>query len=66
MARWHNSRSMKKSDQDKDEQTKTSLRLPIKLLEQAKIRAIRERRTLQDIAIDALEAYLKTPIERER
>jgi hypothetical protein len=44
--------------------SKTTLRLPGSLLERAKIRAIKEKRTLQDITTAALEAYLKTPIAR--
>jgi len=44
--------------------TKTTLRLPTSLLERAKIRAIKEKRTLQEITAAALEAYLKTPIAR--
>ncbi len=39
---------------------KTTLRLPVDLLQRAKIRAIKERRTLQDITTAALEAYLKS------
>jgi len=45
--------------------TKTTLRLPENLLERAKIRAVKEKRTLQDITTAALEAYLKTPLVRE-
>jgi hypothetical protein len=44
--------------------TKTSLRVPENLLERAKIRAIKERRTLQDLTIAALEAYLETPLQQ--
>lgn len=45
--------------------SKTTLRLPENLIERAKIRAIKERRTFQEIATTALEAYLKTPLARE-
>jgi hypothetical protein len=45
--------------------SKTTLRLPDNLLERAKIRAVKEKRTLQDITAAALEAYLKTPLARE-
>jgi predicted DNA binding CopG/RHH family protein len=44
--------------------TKTSLRLPEDLLQRVKIRAIKEKTTLQDITIAALTAYLKTPESR--
>ncbi len=44
--------------------SKTTLRLPATLLERAKIRAIKEKRTLQEITAAALEAYLKTSIAR--
>jgi hypothetical protein len=45
--------------------SKTTLRLPDSLLERAKIRAVKEKRTLQDITTAALEAYLKMPLMRE-
>lgn len=45
--------------------SKTTLRLPENLIERAKIRAIKERRTFQEITTAALEAYLKTPLARE-
>jgi hypothetical protein len=44
---------------------KLTVRLSEGLVEKAKIRAIKERTTLQDIVTAALEAYLKTPIKRE-
>jgi hypothetical protein len=44
------------------ETAKTTLRLPASLLERAKIRAIKEHRTLQEIVADAIMAYLKTPM----
>jgi predicted DNA binding CopG/RHH family protein len=46
------------------ETTKTTLRLPASLLERAKIRAIKEHRTLQEIVADAITTYLKTPVAR--
>jgi hypothetical protein len=46
------------------ETSKTTLRLPTSLLERAKIRAIKERRTLQEIVADAITTYLKTPTAR--
>lgn len=56
---------MKNIKRETEATTKTSLRLPVSLLERAKIRAIKEGRTLQEIAADALDSYLKTPIKRE-
>jgi len=41
--------------------TKVTIRLPDQLVEKAKIRAIRERRTFQDVVGEALALYLKTP-----
>ncbi len=55
---------MKPTKPDTLPMSKTTLRLPESLIERAKIRAIKERRTLQAITADALEAYLKTPITR--
>jgi hypothetical protein len=43
---------------------KTTMRIPADLLERAKIRAIKERRTLQEVTATALEAYLRKPIVR--
>ena len=40
---------------------KTSLSLPEVLWREAKIRAMDEKRNLQDVVADALRAYLKTP-----
>lgn len=50
---------MKTKKREAEPMSKTTLRLPEKLIERAKIRAIKEKRTLQDIAMDALESYLK-------
>ena len=41
------------------EMVKTTLRLPKKLFQEAKIRAVMEERNLQDIVADALKSYLK-------
>jgi hypothetical protein len=40
---------------------KTSLSLPEDLWREAKIRAMDEKRNLQDVVADAVRAYLKTP-----
>ena len=40
---------------------KTSLSMPEELWREAKIRAMDEKRNLQDVVADALKAYLKTP-----
>jgi hypothetical protein len=40
---------------------KTSFFLPDRLWESAKARAAKERRSLGEILVDALRAYLKTP-----
>lgn len=45
---------------------KLTVRLPENLVEKAKIRAVKERTTLQDVVTVALEAYLKTPLKREK
>jgi len=44
--------------------SKVTIRLPQSLVQRAKIRAIKERRALQEITAEALEAYLKR-VERE-
>jgi len=49
-----------KDDKKKPEMTKTTLRLPKKVFQAARIRAIQEERNFQDIVSDALQAYLKT------
>jgi len=43
---------------------KLTVRLPDTLVEKAKIRAVKDKRSLQDLVHDALEAYLKTPAKR--
>lgn len=48
---------MAKADKGGD-RTKVTLRLPDALVQQAKHRAVDERRDLQDIVADALRAYL--------
>lgn len=44
---------------------KVTVRLPENLVEKAKIRAVKERTTLQEMVAAALETYLKTPLKRE-
>ena len=41
------------------ELVKTTLRLPKKLFQEAKIRAVLEERNLQELVAEALETYLK-------
>ena len=43
----------------KSEMIRTTIRLPKKLSQRARIQAVKEERTFQDITIDALKAYLK-------
>ncbi len=40
---------------------KTTMILPEELWQQAKIRAVQERRDLKDVVVDALRLYLKNP-----
>jgi hypothetical protein len=42
---------------------KTSFFLPDRLWELAKARAAKERRSLGEILVDALRAYLRTPLK---
>ena len=44
--------------------TKTTLRLSTTLLERARIRAIQEHTTLQELITEALTERLKRPIQR--
>jgi predicted DNA binding CopG/RHH family protein len=39
---------------------KLTVRLPDSLIEKAKIRAVKDKLTMQDLVADALEAYLKS------
>jgi len=41
------------------ELVKTTLRIPKKIFQQAKIWAVKEERNLQDVVTEALESYLK-------
>jgi hypothetical protein len=41
---------------------KTTLLMPATLWKQAKVRAMDERRDLRDVLLDALRAYLNTPV----
>ena len=50
----------------KREMIRTTLRLPKKIFQDAKVRAIYEERNLQDILADALEAYLKTKTKKAK
>ncbi len=42
---------------------KLTVRLSESLAERARIRAIKERKSFQDVVAAALEAHLKTPLE---
>ncbi len=42
-----------------------TVRVPETLAEKAKIRAIQDKTTLQDLVSEALDAYLKTPRRKE-
>jgi hypothetical protein len=55
-------RCMKKPQPEDETLFKLTVRLPRALADEAKIRAIREGKTLQEIAAIALTAYLRTPI----
>jgi len=44
---------------------RTTLLLPVPLWKQAKVRAMDERRDLRDVLLDALRAYLATPVRRK-
>jgi predicted DNA binding CopG/RHH family protein len=57
--------SMAKLKQENGTMLKLTVRLPESLVEKAKIRAVKERTTLQDMVTLALETYLKTPLKRE-
>lgn len=48
-----------------DNMVKVTVRLPEALVERVKIRAVKERRSIQELAQLAFETYLKTPIARE-
>ena len=45
---------------------KTTLRVPEALWEAARMRAIRERRTFQEVLAAALAMYVKTPMKAEK
>jgi hypothetical protein len=44
---------------DKDEMTKTTLRLPKKLWHALRVKALNEGKTAQDIVIEALQTHMK-------
>jgi predicted DNA binding CopG/RHH family protein len=43
---------------------KLTVRLPDSLIERAKIRAIKDKLTVQDLVTEAIEGYLKTSAKR--
>lgn len=43
---------------------KTTLRVPEPIWKAARVRALDERRSFQDVLADALAVYLKTPIKK--
>jgi len=45
---------------------KTTLALPADLWRAAKVRALDEQRDLRDVLLDALRAYLRTPLRKGR
>jgi len=45
-----------------DDVARLSARVPADLMERLKIRAAKERRTVQEIIVDALHAYLRTAL----
>ena len=45
---------------------KTSLSLPEAIWREAKIRAVHEKRNLQDVVADAIKLYLKTPRKEDK
>lgn len=45
---------------------KTTIRLPEALWRKARIRALDEGRTFQELVQRSLELYLKTPVERRK
>lgn len=51
---------------EKPERIKTTVGLPEPLWQRARMRALQERRDLQDIVAAALEAYLRTPLKPTR
>jgi predicted DNA binding CopG/RHH family protein len=56
--------SMKNSQREGEPMVKLTVRLSSSLIERTKIRAIKDRLTVQDLVNDALEAYLKSPAKR--
>lgn len=54
-----------KTKREASDMTKVTIRLPQQLVERGKIRAIKERRNFQDVIAEALDAFLKTPVQRE-
>ena len=46
------------------ESVRTTLLMPVDLWKEAKVRAMDERRDLRDVLLDALRAYLATPMRK--
>jgi len=57
---------MMKKPRESTKMAKVTIRLPDPLVERAKIRAIRERRTFQDVLTEALERFLRAAKEGAR
>jgi hypothetical protein len=56
----------KASDWGKEKVVKTSLEIPEDLWRAAKIRAMDERRNLQDLVAEALREFMAKPRKREK
>jgi len=56
---------MKTSKREAEPMFRLTVRVPETLAEKAKIRAIPDKTTLQDLVSEALDAYLKTPRRKE-
>ncbi len=56
---------MKKTKQDVETTFKLTVRLPRRLADEVKIRAVREGKSLQDITAAALQEYLRKPLSKE-
>jgi hypothetical protein len=44
---------------------KLTVRIPVALVEPLKIRAIRERMSMQDLVVKAIREYIRTPLVRK-
>jgi len=56
---------MKTLKREAEPMFRLTVRVPETLAEKAKIRAIQDKTTLQDLVSEALDAYLKTPRRKE-